>query len=258
MEQSHKELIAQPQVMMADEQEREIDLLELFYHLLDHWKMILVFFLVGALAMGGYTKFFMDKQYEATAKMYVLSSSDSVVNLSDLQLGSQLTSDYLEVFETHEVTHEVIRKLDLPYDYDQLQRMLSLSNTSGTRIINIKITSTDPNEAANIANEFLEVASQYVADVMITDKPTVLSVALVPDKPVGPSTVKNAMLGAMLGIVASCGYLVVRFLLDDKVKSAEDITKLTGMPVLAEVPTFNVLRSGKEEQMRIEGRNEAV
>ena len=258
MEQSHKELIAQPQVMMADEQEREIDLLELFYHLLDHWKMILVFFLVGALAMGGYTKFFMDKQYEATAKMYVLSSSDSVVNLSDLQLGSQLTSDYLEVFETHEVTNEVIRKLDLPYDYDQLQRMLSLSNTSGTRIINIKITSTDPNEAANIANEFLEVASQYVADVMITDKPTVLSVALVPDKPVGPSTVKNAVLGAMLGIMASCGYLVVRFLLDDKVKSAEDITKLTGMPVLAEVPTFNVLRSGKEEQMRIEGRNEAV
>ena len=258
MEQSHKELIAQPQVMMADEQEREIDLLELCFHLLDHWKMILVFFLVGALAMGGYTKFFMDKQYEATAKMYVLSSSDSVVNLSDLQLGSQLTSDYLEVFETHEVTNEVIRKLDLPYDYDQLQRMLSLSNTSGTRIINIKITSTDPNEAANIANEFLEVASQYVADVMITDKPTVLSVALVPDKPVGPSTVKNAVLGAMLGIMASCGYLVVRFLLDDKVKSAEDITKLTGMPVLAEVPTFNVLRSGKEEQMRIEGRNEAV
>ena len=258
MEQSHKELIAQPQVMMADEQEREIDLLELCFHLLDHWKMILVFFLVGTLAMGGYTKFFMDKQYEATAKMYVLSSSDSVVNLSDLQLGSQLTSDYLEVFETHEVTNEVIRKLNLPYDYDQLQRMLSLSNTSGTRIINIKITSTDPNEAANIANEFLEVASQYVADVMITDKPTVLSVALVPDKPVGPSTVKNAMLGAILGIVASCGYLVVRFLLDDKVKSAEDITKLTGMPVLAEVPTFNVLRSGKEEQMRIEGRNEAV
>ena len=258
MEQSHKELVVQPQMMVAEEQEQEIDLLELFYHLLDHWKMIAAFFLVGTLLMGVFTKFFMDKQYEAVAKMYVLSSSDSVVNLSDLQLGSQLTSDYLEVFETHEVTNAVIKNLKLPYDYDQLQGMLSLSNTSGTRIINIKITSTVPEEAAAIANEFLDVASQYVADVMITDRPTTLSVALVPDKHVGPSTVKNAMLGAIVGLALSCGYLVVAFLMDDKVKSAEDVTKATGIPVFAEVPTFAALSAPKSGSKNVAGRNGKV
>ena len=255
MEQSNKELMVQPQLMVAEEQEQEIDLLELAYHLLDHWKMIAAFFLVGTLLMGVFTKFFMDKQYEAVAKMYVLSSSDSVVNLSDLQLGSQLTSDYLEVFETHEVTNEVIKNLKLPYDYDELQDMLSLSNTSGTRIINIKITSTDPEEAAAIANEFLDVASQYVADVMITDRPTTLSVALVPEKHVGPSTVKNAMLGAIVGLVLSCGYLVVMFLLDDKVKSAEDITKAAGIQDFAEVTTFAVLSAPKSGSKNVAGRN---
>lgn len=258
MEQSHKELVVQPQMMMAEEQEREIDMMELFYHLLDHWKMISVFFLVGTILMGAYTKFFMDKQYEAVAKMYVLSSSDSVVNLADLQLGSQLTTDYLEVFETHEVTNAVIKNLKLPYDYDQLQGMLSLSNTSGTRIINIKITSTNPEEAAAIANEFLDVASQYVADVMITDRPTTLSVALVPEKAVGPSTVKNAMLGAIMGLALSCGYLVVTFLMDDKVKSAEDITKAAGIPVFAEVPTFAALSAPKNGSKNVAGRNEKV
>ena len=258
MEQLHKDMVVQPQMMVAEEQEREIDLMELFYHLLDHWKMIAAFFLVGALLMGVFTKLFMDKQYEAVAKMYVLSSSDSVVNLSDLQFGSQLTSDYLEVFETHEVTHAVIEKLKLPYDYDQLQGMLSLSNTSGTRIINIKVTSTIPEEAAAIANEFLETASQYVADVMVTDRPTVLSVALVPEKAVGPSTVKNAMLGAIIGLVLSCGYLVVAFLMDDKVKSAEDITKAAGIPVFAEVPTFAALSAPKSGSKNVAGRNEKV
>lgn len=258
MEQLHKELVVQPQLMHADEQEREIDLLELFYHLLDHWKMIAVFFLVGMIAMGTYTKFFMDKVYVAVAKMYVLSSSDSVVNLSDLQLGSQLTSDYLQVFETHEVTNAVIKNLKLPYGYDQLQGMLSLSNTSGTRIINIKITSTKPEEAAAIANEFMDVASQYVADVMVTDRPTVLSVALVPDKHVGPNTVKNAMMGAIVGLVLSCGYLVVMFLLDDKVKSAEDIVKAAGIPVFAEVPTFEALSAPKRGSKNVAGRNEKV
>lgn len=258
MEQSHKELMVQPQMMQAEEQEREIDLLELAYHLWDHWKMIAIFFLVGMLAMGAFTKLFMDKKYEATAKMYVLSSSDSVVNLSDIQLGAQLTSDYLEVFKTHEVTNAVINKLKLDYDYEKLQKMLTLTNPSDTRIINIAVTSTNPEEAAQIANEFLEIASQYVADVMVTDRPTALSVALVPEKPIGPSTAKNAVLGAVLGLALSCGYLVLAFLLDDKVKSAEDITKVTGMPVFAEVPTFAMLNTAKNGQKGLAGRNETV
>jgi len=52
-------------------------------------------------------------------------------------------------------------------------------------------------------------------------------------------------MGAMLGFTLTCGYLVVKFLLDDKVKSADDITKLTGLPVLAEVPVFSLKNNVK-------------
>lgn len=245
MEQSHKELIVQPQTASAEQNEMEIDLLELFYHMLDHWKMIVIFFLVGAIAMGAYTHFMVVPQYQATAKMYVLSSSDSVVNLSDLQIGNYLATDFQEVFETHEVTNTVITRLGLPYTYKELQDMLSISNPSGTRILHISVTSPNPEEAALIANEFFEVASQYVADVMITDKPTMLSSAQVPKSPVSPSMMKNVMLGALIGLVLACGYLVVTFLMDDKVKSGEDITKLTGLPILAEVPVFAVKHTEK-------------
>ena len=245
MEQSHKELIVQPQATVVENNEVEIDLMELFYHLLDHWKMIVIFFLVGAIAMGCYTHFMVVPQYQATAKMYVLSSSDSVVNLSDLQIGNYLASDFQEVFATHEVTETVINRLGLSYNYKQMQDMLSVSNPSGTRILHIKVTSPNPEEAALIANEYFEVASQYVADVMITDKPTMLSSAQVPKNPISPSMVKNVMLGAMLGFILACGYLVVKFLLDDKVKSADDITKLTGLPILAEVPVFALKNTEK-------------
>lgn len=248
MEQQRRELITQPQ-RAAESKEMEIDLLELFYHILDHWKLVVICFLVGALLMGGYTHFMVTPLYEATAKMYVLSSSDSVVNLSDLQLGTYLASDYQEVFETHEVTDKVISQLGLSYTKKELLEMLQISNPSGTRILHITVTSPDPAEAAAIANEYFEVASQYVADVMITDKPTMLSSAQVPVNPVSPSMVKNVALGAMLGIVLACGYLVVRFLMDDKVKSAEDITKLTGLPILAEVPVFAVKQVDKASQV---------
>lgn len=248
MEQKHKEMIAQPQNMQGEDNEVEIDLLELLYHIMDHWKLVAACFLVCAVLAGVITKFFMKPEYEATAKMYVLSSSDSVVNLSDLQLGSYLASDYQEVFMTHEVTNAVISNLNLSYTYEEMQDMLTITNPSGTRILHITIKLTDPEEAAKIANEFLEVASQYVADVMITDRPTVLSTALVPDEPIGPSTIMNTMIGAMIGIVLPCAYLVIVFLLDDKVKSGDDITKVTGMPILAEVPVFAVKHGEIEEK----------
>ena len=132
--------------------------------------------------------------------------------------------------------------------------MLSLSNPNGTRILNIKITSPDPAEAAAVANEYMAVASQYVADVMITDKPSELSTALVPETPVSPSLSKNVLLGALLGLVASCGFLTVLYLLDDKINSTDDITRL-GLPVLAEIPRFNMPGETTNEKKALLGRN---
>ena len=251
MDQTIQKQENQLQILDNEKAEIEIDLLEIFYHLLDHWKLILICFLAGTILMAGCTVFLMEPQYEAVSKMYVLSSSDSVVNLSDLQLGTYLASDYQEVFSTHEVTESVISNLNLPYTYNQLQDMLSISNPSGTRILHIKITSPSPEEAAAISNEFLEVASQYVANVMVTDRPTVLSTALVPKNPVSPSLSKNMVLGAMAGTLIACAYLVITFMLDDKVKSGEDIAKITGLPVLAEIPLFTMKNAQAQSESKL-------
>jgi len=239
--------------------ELKIDVWDLLRYLWKHWKLIFISMLIGALAIGGFTELFVMPEYEATAKMYVLSSSDSVLNLSDLQLGTYLASDYQEVFKTHEVTNAVIRNLDLPYTYTGLQRMLSLSNPSGTRILNITIRSANPAEAAAIANEFLKVASQYVSDVMLTDKPTELSSALAPTVPAGPSLIRNAVLGALVGTILCCAVLLVAFLLDDKIKTAEGITQLTGLPVLGQVPVYSLRKPEDSPSRRIPPeRNGAV
>ena len=253
MDQVQKELAIRPQVNTNNDKEMEIDLLALFYHILDHWKLVAVCFVIGAVLMGLYTKLMVVPKYQASAKMYVLSSSDSVVNLSDLQMGTQLASDYQEVFKTHEVTSAVISNLSLPYTNKELQEMLTLTNPNGTRILNIAITSPDPAEAAAIANEYMAVASQYVADVMITDKPSELSTALVPENPVSPSMTKNVAIGALLGLVASCGFLMVLFLLDDKIKSVEDVTRL-GVPVLSEIPVFSIPGEVNTDKKALLGR----
>ena len=94
-----------------------IDLVDLAYRLLAGWKLIVALALVFALAMGIYTFGFVTPMYQATATIYVLSPRDSAINMSDLQIGTELTSDYIKVFQMWEVHEGVISNLDLPYSY---------------------------------------------------------------------------------------------------------------------------------------------
>ena len=227
-----------------------IDLVELMYRLLGSWKLILCLALVFAVAFGAYTVFCITPTYQATSTIYVLSRKDSAINMSDLQIGTALTSDYIKVFKMWEVHEEVISNLNLPYSYAQMRKMLSVVNDSGTRMLDITVTSPSPEEAAAIANEYAKVASQYIADTMATDKPNIMSTALVPTNPVGPNKTKNIMLGFLLGFVLGAGIVTIRTFTDDTYKTADDIRKYTGLATLAVVPIENEAYGRKKKNER--------
>ena len=79
--------------VQPEQGEDTIDLLELFMGLLAHWTLIVATAVVGAVLMALYTFFLVTPMYKATATIYVVSRNDSVLNFSDLQVGSELTSD---------------------------------------------------------------------------------------------------------------------------------------------------------------------
>lgn len=216
-----------------------IDLIELMYRLIAGWKLIVCLALVFALAAGVYTEFYVTPMYEATSTIYVLNRKDSAINMSDLQIGMALTSDYIKVFSMWEVHEQVISNLNLPYSYKTMSKRLSVKNDNNTRMLDITFKSSSPEEAAAVANEYAKVASQYIADTMATDKPSMMSVALVPANPVSPSLTKNVMIGFLLGVMLACGIITVRMLMNDKYKTAEDIRKYTGLVTLAVVPLEN-------------------
>lgn len=231
-----QERIAPAAQRAAEQDEDTIDLLELALGLLEHWKLIAVTAVTGAVLMALYTFFLVTPMYKATATIYVVSRNDSVLNFSDLQVGSELTSDYIKVFEMWEVHEKVISNLDLDYTYTNMASMLSVTNTSDTRMLDITVTNPDPEEAAAIANEYADVGAKYISEKIKTDEPTLMSSARVPENPFSPNKAKNILLGFVVGFVLACGVVVVRILLDDTYKTAEDIRKYAGLVVLASVP----------------------
>lgn len=230
----------------------EIDLLELFYRLVERWKYIVAAACVGALIMIVYSFVLATPIYEATSKLYVMTASDSAINLSDLQIGSYLTSDYQEVFDTWEVQEMVLQNLGLDYTYQQLSEMITISNPSNTRILNVTAKHSDPQLAARLANEFASVAGRYISETMKTDEPSLLSEALTPAKPVSPKKAMNTILGFLIGALLMIAVVTIQFIMDDKVKTAEDIRRYADLPTLALVPVngTDASRNSKSKDRR--------
>lgn len=218
-------------------EEDTIDLVALFYLLLGHIWQILLCVILGAGIAFSYTYFMVKPLYKATSKLYILSASnDSVVNLSDLQVGAQLTQDYKELLLSRPLLEDTISTLELGIDYDDLSRMISITNTSDTRILKITVTNTDPQLAADIANELSNQAIIYLPRIMESDPPNVVETAIVPTKKSSPSYTKNTALGGLLFCVLYCVVIIVKYLMNDTLVTPDDIERFFGVTPLSTIP----------------------
>ena len=248
MEQNKLEMTRDMELLETNE--AEIDILDFLQYMLRRVKYVILAAVLGVVIAAVYGFILATPMYEATAQIYVVNSQDSVVNLSDLQIGNYLASDYQLVFSTWEVNQQVIQNLNLNYTVNQLKSMLEISNPSNTRALFITVTSPDPKEAAIIANEYASVARQYISDVMLTEVPSTLSVALEPEHPVSPNKKLLVAIGFMLGVVLSAAIMFVVYILDDKIKTSSDVLKYTGSMPLAIIP----LSTGTDTDRKNRGR----
>lgn len=245
------------QVNEADD-EIEIDLLELLYYYLSKIKNIICCLLAGALAAGLITYFLITPKYTATTKLYMVSaSSDSVVDLTDLNLGTSLSLDYEVLMKIRPIAEDVIEDLGLDYTYAQIMDMVTISSIDETRIIEVSVESPDPKEAKDIANGFAEQAVTYLPRLMETAAPNIAEYAILPEEKSSPSLTKNTLIGALIGMLLCLGILTAFFLMDDTLKSADDVEKTFGVMPLTVIPEGD-LKEHAEEKEQKKGRRRST
>ena len=241
------------------EEETEIDLIDLAWALLDKIHYIVLCFLIGAVIMNAYSYFLVRPTYKSTAKMYVVSASkNSVVDLDALNIGTSLTADYEQLMLSYPVLEQVINKLNLDMDSDTLAKMITLENPTDTRILNINVVSTDPKSARDIANTLMDVSVDYLPKTMSTNAPNVAQKAKLADHKDGPSYTKYTMIGALAGAFLYCMYLVVKYLMDDTIHTADDMENYFGLVPLTTIPDSAQVIDLDEEQRRKRGRKRGL
>lgn len=237
----------------------EIDLQELFGLLL-HWLWLIILCGIAAGAVGFVlSRFVIVPQYESTTSVYILSKNDNnSLTYSDTQLATQLTKDYEKLITSRYVLEQVIDQFQLEEGYGSLSGKITVNNASGTRIIDITVKDPDPELAQMLADAIRDISATHITSVMNIEAVNIVDRANLPTAPSEPSVPKWTLLGAVIGVFLCAVILVVRFLLDDTIKSSEDIEKYLGLSTLALIPDAELeeKRSSKERKLHKSSRRQ--
>ncbi len=170
------------------------------------------------------------------------------IQSADLATSLALTQPITDILDTKGMYTAVADKSVYPYTADQLKGMFNLSFREDSIIIDVKITTTDPQHSVNLANTFVHLAPDYLSSKLPSAQLTINEEA---EKAVqvSPRTTLTAIAAFMVGAILVTVILVVYNSLDQTIKGEESITANYSVPVLGMVPDFDnyqkVTKGGK-------------
>lgn len=215
----------------------EIDIKELFFVLLRKWYVILIIGILGALITGIISNLFITPIFTSTSKLYIINrQQDDITTWSDMQSGEFLAKDFRVLVKSRPVTEEVIRNLKLNMTHEQLTSMISIHTPEETRILDIMVSYTDPGMAKKIVDEVARVSSEQLVNIMEIKKINIVEEGNLPLSPTGPNVGRNTFIGGTLGIFLSSFILLVLHIMNDTIRSSEEIEKYLGLTVLGLIP----------------------
>ena len=224
-------------LLLENDDTTEIDLGELLFELWIHkWEIMMMMIFAGALVFF-ISSCLLTPRYTSVTSLYVLAQQDNEsITTADLTVGTQLTNDYAVLVKSRPVLDQVIHDLELEMTADQLEKLISVENKSNTRIIKISVSYEDPLQARLIADSLRVAVGEQIVSVMNIDAVNTVEEASLPLEPSSPRVLRNTLIGMLAGMVLAAALFVIRSVIDDTVKTSEDVEKALGLPLLGSIP----------------------
>ncbi|MGC0362826.1 succinoglycan biosynthesis transport protein ExoP [Rhodococcus sp. 27YEA15] len=205
---------------------------------------ILVFGVLG-LAIGVLISMAGQASYTSTTVLFIGSpvSADSAGAYQGDLFSQQRAATYAQLFSSNDLAVKVVDDLNLPMSPHELATHVSAAAVEKTVLLQVSVSDSTAERAADIANAYAKNFAQYVGQL---EKPNgggqpnmsvqVVTEANPADATGGSSLVTTALMGTVGGIVVGAGVMMLLRRLDRSVKSAAMMTAVVDGPILATVP----------------------
>lgn len=199
---------------------------------------------LAGLIAGGALSLLTKPTYTADTKLFV--SIQNSGSAQELQQGNSFSQarvqSYVKTISTPVVLQPAIDSLGLSVTPAELAPKVEAGTDLNTVIIDIAVSDTSAVQAAAIAEA---VASSLIKAVDTLEKPengglspvglSIIKPAIAPPYPSAPNTRLNLILGLLLGFLAGLALVMIRGILDNKVRGQDDLRLVTDAPILGAI-----------------------
>lgn len=220
----------------------ELDLKELFSIFWNKKAQIilltLIFMVIGIIYTVGFTT----PMYSSSTTLVLASSGNTETNTNttitstDITINSKLVATYSELVKSKNVLRQVISNLGIQVNENTLRNNVAVNSVKNTELIEIIVKSENPTYAAQIANEIAKVFTEKVKEIYNINNVQVVDEAEVSTVPSNINHTKDVVIFAFIGLVVAIVYVLIANMLDTTIKTAEDVEKGFGIPVLVSIP----------------------
>lgn len=186
-------------------------------------------------------------QYQASTRLFV-STTTGASSASDIYQGTlssqQRVLSYTKLLTGASLAQRTINKLSLPITAAELQAKVRASSPADTVLIDVLVLDPSPEQAQSIANALSDEFVVMVAELETAEfgarpdaRVVVEQYASLPTGPVIPKKTRNLAIGFALGLVSGIGLAGLRDALDKTIKDREALTELTGVGLVANIPS---------------------
>nr|WP_317401040.1 Wzz/FepE/Etk N-terminal domain-containing protein [uncultured Gemmiger sp.] len=230
-------------VAMVDNEDYDtIDLLEVLNVVRQHILVVILTTVIAAVAGFCVSQFLLVPKYESSALMIVNTRQDATANVTSDQITSatKLVSTYSIIIKSDTVLQKVIDNLGLTLTYPELKDRVTVSAVDDTQVMQITVLSDNPEWARQVCEQITQISPDVILESVEAGSVKLISQASVPTEPVSPNILKNTAIAALLGLVLSAGIVILREMLDNRIKTEDDVRKYLDMPVIGVIPDFDM------------------
>lgn len=226
--------------MVKENEETVIDLGRLLLTLKKNLFSIIAWAVVGLIISLVVLFIFIEPKYSATTDILVNQKNDNVQTQYAAQqadLGAVTT--YEDILKRSVILSPVLKEVKARDNYKgslgDLQKSVSVSNETNSKIISVTVTDKDAYTAADVANTVAKTFKEKIVKMMKIDNVTIVSNAKPNPSPVFPKKTLGALVGIVLGALIGVAIAIVRELTDKTVKDMDFLTDEVGLTSLGTV-----------------------
>ncbi len=197
-----------------------------------------------------YSAFIITPKYMSFTTLVLTESVESGTETIGNILNSKTISTYNKLIKSNSIIRQIISRLGIKDSEESIKKNISVTTESDTEILKIKVENEEPQKAADIANETAVVFAEELKRLYGIDNVHTVDLAEVSSQPSNINYAKTIIVFGIVALILSAVYILTPIMLDNTIKTVEDVEKNINIPVLASIPVYKPRAKSRSRMQR--------